>query len=39
LLALAAAWGLTEGAFMALALLLLALRLGVAAGETRLTRA
>jgi len=38
LLALAAAWGLTEGAFMALALLLLALRLSAPAAETRLTR-
>lgn len=38
LLVPAAAWGLTEGAFMALALVLLAIRLVAPAGETRLTR-
>jgi len=37
-LTLAAVWGLTEAAFMAVALVLLALRLPLPAGETRLTR-
>ena len=37
-LTLGALWGLTEAAFMAVALLLLALRLPLPAGETRLTR-
>jgi hypothetical protein len=37
-LTVAAAWGLTEAALMAVALVLLALRLPLARGETRLTR-